>query len=294
MVGALATARFLEFCGLQFHLGGLPWERFVYDPIPGPRSLNEIQNVRVLHPHAWLVNGQTQTRYGVRFTESEMAALYGWEVLHVDISGGVQGAVAGIKAAMEALQADLLVGIDVGGDSLAQGGEPGLRSPLADSIMLAAFVDLETKGHRALWGIFGYGSDGELTTEEIESALGIIAKEGGLLGAWGLTQEVVAEMEQAIKRVPTEASTIPLECARGATGVRGIRRDQRQVVLTPLTTLTFYLSPTLLFHVLSKPARALAGSTSLEEANDALHVLGIKTELDLERERVQEKEPPGE
>ena len=54
VVGALATARFLEFCGLQFHLGGLPWERYVYDPVPGPRSLNEIQNVRVLHSHAWL------------------------------------------------------------------------------------------------------------------------------------------------------------------------------------------------------------------------------------------------
>ena len=30
IVGALATARFLEFFGMHFHLGGLPWERFVY------------------------------------------------------------------------------------------------------------------------------------------------------------------------------------------------------------------------------------------------------------------------
>lgn len=35
VVGALATARFLEFCGLSVHLGGLPWERFIYDPKPG-------------------------------------------------------------------------------------------------------------------------------------------------------------------------------------------------------------------------------------------------------------------
>jgi hypothetical protein len=40
IVGALATARFLEFCGLRFFLGGLPWERFVYDPVPGPRQLS--------------------------------------------------------------------------------------------------------------------------------------------------------------------------------------------------------------------------------------------------------------
>src|SRR5712692_11810671 len=85
VVGALATARFLEFCGLRFHLGGLPWERFVYDPVPGPRSAAEIENIRLLHPYAWLVNGYTHTYYGVRFAETEMAALYGWEVLPIDI-----------------------------------------------------------------------------------------------------------------------------------------------------------------------------------------------------------------
>src|SRR5262245_24053293 len=41
VVGALAAARFLEFCGLTFVLGGLSWERSVFDPIPGPRSLEE-------------------------------------------------------------------------------------------------------------------------------------------------------------------------------------------------------------------------------------------------------------
>ena len=40
------------------------------------------------------------------------------------------------------MNTDLLVGIDVGGDSLAEGHEPGLRSPLADSIMLAAWAEL--------------------------------------------------------------------------------------------------------------------------------------------------------
>ena len=50
VVGALAAARFLEFCGLEFVLGGLSWERSVYDPIPGPRILSEVENVRVLHP----------------------------------------------------------------------------------------------------------------------------------------------------------------------------------------------------------------------------------------------------
>ena len=293
VVGALASARFLEFCGLRFHLGGLSWERFVYDPVPGPRSLGEIENTRLLHPRAWVVNGNTRTHYGVRFTETEMAALYGWEVLHIDINGGVAGAVAGLEAAITALGTDLLVGIDVGGDSLAQGGEPGLRSPLADSVMLAAFTAMEQRGHATLWGVFGYGSDGELTTSEIERALARVAEAGGLLGAWALTPQVVSELEDVVEKVPTEASAIPLRCARGAWGEGSIRYDERKVRLTPLTTLTFYLSASVLFHTLSRPAQAAAASTSLEEANDALHRLGIKSELDLERERAQEKELSG-
>lgn len=287
VVGALATARFLEFCGLRFHLGGLPWERFVYDPLPGPRSLVEIEQVsRIIDPNAWMVNGRTHMHDGIRFTETEMAALYGWDVLHIDINGGAIGAQKGLEAAIVDLGIDLVVGVDVGGDSLAFGDEPGLRSPLADAIMLAAFVELEKKGHNALWGVFGYGSDGELTTAEIEQALAKVAGGGGFLGAWALTPQVVNELEDVIEKVPTEASAIPVRCARGAWGETSIRYDERRVSLTPLTTLTFYLSPTATFNSVARPARAVRGSTSIEEANEALHRLGVKSELDLERERL--------
>ena len=285
VVGALATARFLEFCGLEFRLGGLSWERSVFDPIPGPRSLAEVRDVRALHPHAWLANPSSRTFTGVSFAESKMAAIQGREVLLVDINGGVKGVIEGIETALRELEADLLVGVDVGGDSLARGGEPGLRSPLADSIMLAAYAELERRGRRTLWAVFGYGSDGELSVGEIEIALHEIARAGGLLGGWGLTEKVVAELERVIREVQTEASAIPLECARGAWGEKGIRQDQRRVKLTPLTTLTFFLSPTVVFETVARPARSLRQSSSLEEANEALHGIGLKTELDLEREK---------
>jgi hypothetical protein len=45
------------------------------------------------------------------------------------------------------------------------------------------------------------------------------------------------------------------------------------------------MSAAKLFQTLSKPAQALRASASLEAANNALHAMGIKTELDLERER---------
>jgi hypothetical protein len=285
VVGALAAARFLEFCGLRCTLGGLSWERLVYDPIPGPRNFDEVINVRALHPRAWMANAASQTTTGVPFAEARMAEVLGTEILLIDINGGVQGVVAGMEAAIKELQPDLLVGLDVGGDSLAQGHEPGLRSPLADSIMLAAYVELEKRGHRVLWGVFGYGSDGELSIDEIDMALNKIAAGGGWLGACSLTPKIAAELQDVIKRVPTEASEIPLKCFRGAWGETRIRGGDRSVKLTPLTALTFFLSATALFETLSKPAQAVRASTSLEQANDALGALGIKTELDLEREK---------
>ncbi|HEU4340227.1 MAG TPA: DUF1152 domain-containing protein [Candidatus Binatia bacterium] len=291
VVGALAAARFLEFCGLQFVLGGLSWERSVFDPIPGPRMLSEVENVRVLHQYAWMANPQTRTTTGVYFAESRMAAVQGEEVLLLDIDGGAQGVIDGIEVASKEFNIDLLVGLDVGGDSLAAGGEPGLRSPLADSIMLAAFAELEKRGRRTLWGVFGYGSDGELTVAEIELALSKLAGAHGLLGCWSLTPRISQELEEVIKTVPTEASAIPVRCFRGAWGATKIRSDQRSVKLTPLTALTFFVSTTKLFQTLSRPAQAVSHSSSLEQANAALHAIGIKTELDLERERYQSTHP---
>jgi hypothetical protein len=285
VVGALAAARFLEFCGLEFILGGLSWERSVFDPIPGPRALSEVQNVRALHPRAWMANPKSQTNTGVAFAESKMAAFRGQEILLIDINGGVKGVVEGLEVALKEFKSDLLVGLDVGGDSLARGNELGLRSPLADSVMLAAFTELEKRGHRTLWGVFGYGSDGELTVDEIEVALSKLATAGGLLGCWSLTPKITAELGEAIKTVPTEASAIPVACFQGAWGQTKIRSDQRSVKLTPLTALTFFISTEKLFHTLSRPAQVVNGSSSLEEANDALHAIGIKTELDLEREK---------
>jgi hypothetical protein len=292
VVGALAAARFLEFCGLEFILGGLSWERFVFDPVPGPRMLSEVENVRAIHPRVWMANSESRTKTGVFFAESKMAAVLNGEILLVDINGGVDEVVQGLEAAMQEFKTDLLVGLDVGGDSLAQGHERGLRSPLADSVMLAAYAELEKRGHRTLWGVFGYGSDGELTVDEVESALSQLAAAGAWLGTTSLTPRIAAELSDVIKTVSTEASAIPVQCFHGAWGETRIRTDQRSVKLTPLTALIFFVSATKLFQTLSRPAQAVSQSSSLEAANDALHARGIRTELDLERDRYRTTKNP--
>lgn len=60
---------------------------------------------------------------------------------------------------------DLVIDGDAGGDVLAVDDEPGLRSHVTDGFGLAHLEALETD---PCLGIFGYGSDGELTIEELE------------------------------------------------------------------------------------------------------------------------------
>jgi hypothetical protein len=286
VVGTIPTARFLELFGISCTLGGLSWERFVYDPQPGTRTLEEVTQVRPLAPTVWLANAQTATTTGIRFAESDMAALYNMETLLVDLSQGVPGVVAGLRTAMQTLQADLLVGIDVGGDSLAAGQEPGLRSPLADAMMLAAIYQLAEE-FACLWGVFGYGSDAELTPPEIDRALSVVAQHGGLLGAWGMTPTIAAELRHTIAHVRTEASAIAVACAEGASGTRSIRNGTRTVALSPVCTVTFFLSPRVLYDHVATLARAVAHAPSLEVANDTLLALGVRTEYEFEKDMLR-------
>ena len=286
VVGTIPTARFLELFGISCILGGLSWERFVYDPQPGTRSLAEVMHVRPLAATVWLANAQTTTTTGVRFAESDVAALYNTETLLVDLSQGVAGVVTGLRAAMQALQADLLVGIDVGSDSLAAGHEPGLRSPLADAMMLAAFYQLSAE-FPCLWGVFGYGSDAELTIPEIDHALSVVAQHGGLLGTWGMTPAIAAELRRTITHVRTEASAIAVDCAAGATGVKTIRNGTRAVALSPVCTVTFYLSPRVLYEHVAALARLVVDAPSLAAASTILTNRGVRTEYAFEQEMLR-------
>jgi hypothetical protein len=286
VVGAVPTARLLESRGVETILGGVTWERWPVDPHVGPRPLSDVENARRVSDAVALATGDTRTRDGVAFAETGVAAHYGEPVALVDITGGVGGTVAGLDAACEALDVDLVVGTDSGGDALAAGGEHGLRSPLADAVGLATLDGLETD---TLLGVFGYGSDGELSTDELDDGVGRAASRDGLLGAWGLTPRVADELDGVLQTVETEASRLPVEALRGRLGERRIRGGERRLELTPASTLTFYLDPGAVAAT-SEPASLVADSRSLDAADEALAEAGYRTELAAERERRRKTE----
>jgi hypothetical protein len=283
VVGALGSALLCRDHGLEVVLGGVSWERLPIDPNPGPRPLSEIVGARPLADHVVLAGPQTRTRDGALFAEAHMAELLGEETLLVDIHAGPRAVASSLAAAAAELGADLLLCVDVGGDVLGNGTEPGLASPLCDAVMLAASARLERSGTQTVGAVFGPCCDGELTPRELLERLATLAAAGGLIGAHGLTPAETDELERAVKSVPTEASAQAIRCARGELGTTTIRQGRRTVPLSPLGALTFYFSPTVAVETVGKLANAAFDTDSLEHANDALHDLGVRTELDFER-----------
>jgi hypothetical protein len=286
VVGALATAEFARlYDGAVPVLGGLSWERRPIDPVPGPRSAAEIGNAEELAPGIMLAGPETRVRRrGVFFAESRMAQFLGEPTLLVDVSGGVGAIASGLEQAVERLGCDLVVFIDVGGDVVARGDEPGLRSPLCDALMLAAASRLEKAGHRVLAGVFGIGCDAELTPGEVLARLAEVAAAGGLCGMRGLTESVADRLEAAIRCVPTEASAQAVRAFRGASGPTAIRGGARALELSSIAAMTVYLEVDAMMRATGRLAHAVDGAETLNEANEALHVIGVRTELDLERD----------
>ena len=276
VVGALATAD-LAPAG---RVGGVSWERRVIDRLPGPRRLDELSGAERLHEYAALAGPDTTGPGPFLFAESNMARFLGEPVALIDPHGGPAGTAAGIEAAAERLGCDSVALVDVGGDVLAHGDEPGLASPLCDSILLAAarYLSLPCVGV-----VFGPGCDGELEVEEVLARVAEVATAGGLLGAWGLTPEETTRLEAAVAEVPTEASAMALRCARGEHGTTTIRGGRRSVELSPLGAVSFYFDPLVAIASAARLADAVGEADSLEAAEEILAARGITSELAFER-----------
>lgn len=282
VVGALAVAEAAREAGLEARVGGVTWERRVVDPIPGPRRIDELEgDFEPLSAAAVLAAPETRGPGGFHFAESNMARVLGEPVLLVDPNPGPRAVAAAIDDAARRLECDLVVLVDVGGDVLGHGQEPGLASPLCDAILLAASAHMETP---CVGAVFGTGCDGELTPAEVMERLAEVYAAGGNLGAWGLTPRAAERVGAAIPEVPTEASAMALRGALGGYGDHPIRNGRRTVPVSPLGAIVFFFDPAAAMGSAARLAAAVIGCGSLEEAQDVLTSLGVRTELDWERE----------
>ena len=281
-VGSLAPARSLEALGIEVVLGGVAWERLPVDPYPGPRPLELILGAKPVGANAAVIDPEigATTPEGAHFCESRLSQFLGLPTALIDITNGAAGAAEGIGAAAAALGCDLVCLIDIGGDAIAEGGEPGLASPLCDAVMIAAGARLDP-GLTTLLGVLGAGCDGELLPAEVLARVSVLAEVGAWIETLGVSPEAASEIEAASQVAITEASLLVAQAARGQAGPTEIRGGRRIVELSPVAALCFLFDLEAALTALPL-AQAVADAPTIFAARDALAALGVGTELDYE------------
>ena len=283
-------ARSLLNLGAKYVLASIAWERYIHDPIPGPIKLDEIQECTSRGEHYVVITGNSYAIRGgkkVVFQAAKVARLLGETIYIIDLYGGVEGYVSALKEISSREGVDLVVGVDVGGDSLATGCEENLWSPLADWVGLASLSRVS-----GVIAIHSPGSDGELTQDYLLEKIDEYARKGGLLAARSMCREDAEFLDEILKYVDSEASRIPLLAYRGVRGAVELRMGSRSVKSTLLSTFTFFLDARLIAEYV-EPVKAIYYTKSLEEVRGVLNSYGIYTELDLEEDLFKTGVRPG-
>ena len=283
--GDVASAAMLALAarrlGLRAYVSTVVWERFVVDPFPGPIPFNCIVGGKPLGNYTMIVNGSCKAFRGGReivFQAANASRALGEEIIIVDLYGAVHSVYKGLEEAMDYLGCDTVVSVDVGGDILATGYEEDLWSPLADFIALAA-----TAKHRGIVAVHSPGADGELSQSYVLERIALVTRHGGYLGARGVTEEDIKNLEHILQFVESEASRATLLAAKGMYGYEEIRKGSRKTLISPLNLITFFLRAETVAS-LNPVLKEIENCSSIEEAKRKLNSLGIVTELNLEEE----------
>jgi hypothetical protein len=253
------------------------WDRLIVDPLPGPRSPGDFTGLEPIGRRNHRITPATQARPPSGSTLPALAAALPGTLALLDPARGAQGVRSQISELVELYRPERLTLIDVGGDLVARGREPGLKSPLADGLALAS---LPTGPVRAL--IAGAGLDGELP----ESAVLGSPITGPLTV---LTERDVAEYRPVFDWHPSEATALLVAAARGCRGIVEIRDAGHSIPLTDQSPAIYEADATELC-ARSPLATALVNTRSLDEVETTTrHICGF-SEIDYERTKAAKRQ----
>ena len=214
-----------------------------------------------------------------------MAELLGRAVVLVDPNGGPAAVAAALVAAAGTSSCDLVVLLDVGGDVLAHGDEPGLASPLADAVLLAAAPHLARgpdRARRRLRRRLRRRAD----AREVLERLAEVAAAGGDLGARSRPAAASTGSRRPSAAVPTEASAHGAALRARASAATRRSAAAAAASSSPPPAAARLVRPAA---ALARPARLAAAVADARVAGEADErsstALGVRTELAYERER---------
>ncbi|WP_123436673.1 DUF1152 domain-containing protein [Streptomyces sp. PanSC9] len=258
------------------------WDRLLIDPLPGPRRPGDFTGLQRLTPAVWAVPAEARPIAPAGSTLPRLASELPHTLALLDPSGGAEGLTHQLEDLVSHMEPESIDLLDVGGDILAQGDEPTLRSPLADALTLAACCQVNAPV-RLL--VAGPGLDGELKPEDMGDVLGAVVHT--------FTASDADAISAVLEWHPSEATALLAAAARGVRGTVEIRDAGLPVPLTDESPRAHEVD---LDDAISRNelARAIMATAHLDEAEAHSREICGSSEIDYERNKalwLDDREP---
>jgi hypothetical protein len=253
------------------------WDRLLIDPLPGPRPAADFTGLEPVGAGLWQVTAHTAPIPPAGSSLPRMAADLDAQILLLDPYRGALGMAAALAEAVRVFDPDGVTLVDVGGDVLARGDEPELKSPLADHLALAACLGLDAEVDVA---VLGLGLDGELP---VAYALARIEAAGGRPGP-RLESRHVEAIAPLLAWHPSEASGMLAAAACGVRGTVEVRDAGSHIVLDEASPDS-WLIPAGALAATGLLPDSLAGTADLGQVEAAVRAVCGGCELDYERRK---------
>jgi hypothetical protein len=253
------------------------WDRLLVDPLPGPRGVGSFSGLLRIGDQTVLVTPSSRPIPPAGSTLPRLAAQLPVRLMLLDPYYGGSGIVAQLHEALDVFGCDRVVLVDVGGDVAARGDEVELKSPLADTLALAACAALPVPAEVVVLGV---GLDGELAADHVRVRL---AAAGGAC-AFSLRPQHVTTLAEVFRWHPSEASGM---LAAAVSGVRGLVevRDGGMSILLDDQCAEVWTAPASSLAANSLLAPELTGTSTLDEVERVVRRICGSSEIDLEREK---------
>ncbi|MFE0356295.1 DUF1152 domain-containing protein [Streptomyces nigra] len=249
------------------------WDRLLVDPVPGPRGPDNFTGLEQLTPAVWTVPADARPIAPAGSTLPRLAAELPHTFALLDPHHGAEGVTRQLEELVSHLAPASIDVLDVGGDILARGDEPTLKSPLADALTLAACCQVNA-AVRLL--VAGPGLDGELPLDYIRGMLGPLVHT--------FTAQDIETVSSVLEWHPSEATGMLAATARGVRGTCEIRDAGMPVSLTDEGPTVHQVD---LDEALSRNelARAALTTESLDEVEAYSREICGYSEIDYERNK---------
>ncbi len=249
------------------------WDRLLIDPLPGPRGTDDFTGLEPLTPAVWKVPAEARPIAPAGSTLPRLAAELPHTLALIDPRHGAEGVTRQLEGLIARLRPTSIDLLDVGGDLLARGDEPTLKSPLADSLTLAACCQVNAPVRLF---VAGPGLDGELSPEDLRGALGPVVHT--------FTARDAETISRVLEWHPSEATGMLAAAARGVRGTCEVRDAGLPV---PLTDESPAVHEVDMDEALSRNAlaRAIMATTTLGQVEELSREVCGFSEIDYERNK---------